>query len=185
MSYVYGEPNREDRLRFWKLMSELGTQRTSAWLITGDFNNLLDNDEKEGGPLRWEGSFLSFRNFVSQNGLWDLQFSGNSLSWRGTRYTHFIQSQLDRAMANLNWMELFPAARCEYLRFEGSDHRPLLTQFDQHLQNKKGIFRYDQKLSYKPEIRSLVENSWEKSNPESFLTKINRVRRNLVEWAKN
>lgn len=133
VSYIYGAPNREDRPRFWQLMTDIRLGRTEPWLLTGDFNDLLDNTEKVGGPLRWEGSFLSFRNFVSQYGLWDLQFSGNSLSWRGTRYSHFIQSRLDRAMANLDWMEMFPAARCEYLRFEGSDHRPLLTHFDAHL----------------------------------------------------
>lgn len=155
VSYVYGAPNREDRPQFWKLMSDLGAQRTYARLITGDFNDLLDNDEKEGGPLRWEGSFLSFRNFVSQNGPWDLQFSGNSLSWRGTRYSHFIQSRLDRAMANLDWIELFPAARSEYLRFEGSDHRPFLTHFDQHLKKKKGMFRYDRRL-----VRNRRSDHW-------------------------
>lgn len=150
----------------------------------GDFNDLLDNSEKVGGPPRWEGSFLAFRNFVSMNGMWDLQFSGNSLSWRGTRYTHFIQSRLDRAMANIDWMELFPAARSEYLRFEGSDHRPLLTQFDQHLKEKKGLFRYDRRLSEKPEIRSLVETSWNSSATDSVITKICNVGRSLVEWAK-
>lgn len=29
-----------------------------------------------------------------------------------------------------------------------------------------------------------MEKSWDKSTPESVLTKINRVRRNLVDWAK-
>ena len=117
VSYIYGAPNREEWPKFWEFMADLGAHRSSVWLITGDFNDLLDNSEKVVGPLRWEGSLLSFRNFVSQNGMWDLQFSGNSLSWRGTRYSHFIQSRLDRAMANLDWMEMFPACRSEYLRF--------------------------------------------------------------------
>ncbi|KAG2301147.1 hypothetical protein Bca52824_029798 [Brassica carinata] len=82
VSYIYGAPNREDRPRFWETMSDIGNGRTSPWLLMGDFNDLLDNSEKIGGPPRWEGSFLSFRNFVSMNGLWDLQFAGNSLSWR-------------------------------------------------------------------------------------------------------
>ena len=38
---------------------ELGKAREDAWLLTGDFNDLLDNEEKVGGPLRWEGSFLA------------------------------------------------------------------------------------------------------------------------------
>ena len=125
VSYIYGVPQQENRARFWKELSDVGAQRNDAWLLTGDFNDLLDNSEKVGDPQQWEGSFLSFRNFVAQNGLWDLQFSGNSLSWRGTRYTHFIQSRLDRAMANIDWLEMFPAARSEYLRFEGSDQKPI------------------------------------------------------------
>lgn len=123
---------------------------------------------------------VSFRNFVPQNGLWDLQFSGNSLSWRGTRYSHFIQSRLDRAMANVEWMEMFPAARSEYLNFEGSDHRPILTHFGLNLKKKRGIFRYDRRLSEKPEVRKLVEDTW-KQTSESVLSKINSIRRSLIE----
>ena len=101
VSHVYVAPRKEEGMAFWNKLSELGAQRQEAWLITGDFNDLLNNSEKIGGPLRWEGSFLAFRSFVTQHGIWDLQYSGNSLSWRGTRYSHFIQSRLDRAMANL------------------------------------------------------------------------------------
>lgn len=137
VSYVYGAPRKEERAEFWNKLSELGVQRKEAWLITGDFNDLLNNSEKVGGPVRWEGSFLSFRSFVTQHGVWDLQHSGNSLSWRGIRYSHFIQSCLDRPMANVEWSEMFPTGRCEYHRFEGSDHRPVLTLFDSNLLKKK------------------------------------------------
>jgi len=126
---VYGAPQVENRSVFWEKISSLGAQRTSAWLLTGDFNDILDNSEKQGGPLRWEGSFLVFRSFVSQNGLWDIKHSWNPFSWRGTRYSHFIKSRLDRALGHCSWSELFPQSRCEYLRLEGSDHRPLVTYF--------------------------------------------------------
>lgn len=79
---------------------------------------------------------------------------------------------------------MFPAARSEYLRFEGSDHRPLLTHFDQHLKKKKGVFRYDRRLSRKPEIRKIVETTWRASDTDSVLTKVNQVRRKLIDWAK-
>ncbi|WZY83148.1 hypothetical protein YC2023_029532 [Brassica napus] len=184
VSYIYGAPQRENRARFWELLSDIVLQRQAPWLITGDFNDLLDNSEKVGGPLRWEGSFLSFRNFVSQYDLWDLQFSGNSLSWRGTRYTHFIQSRLDRAMANVEWMEMFPAARSENLSFEGSDHRPIVTHFDQNLKKKKGSFRYDRSLSSKPEARTLIQDTWQEDSADTVLNKICKVRRNLINWAK-
>ena len=185
VSYVYGAPRRDERVEFWNKLTELGTQRDESWLITGDFNDLLNNSEKIGGPMRWEGFFLSFRSFVTQFGIWDLQHSGNSLSWRGTRYSHFIQSRLDRSMANLAWSEMFPQGRCEYHRFKGSDHRPVLTLFDSNLLRKhKGVFRFDRSLREKPEIRSLVEETWSQQPQESVLTKICRVRTKIVEWTK-
>lgn len=120
----------ENRAEFWAYMAVLGENKEASWLITGDFNDILDNGEKFGGPPRWEGSFLAIRSFVSQQGLWDIKHSGNSFSWRGTRYIHFIKSRLDRSMANCAWSEAFPTGRCRYLRFEGSDHRPLVTYFN-------------------------------------------------------
>lgn len=182
VSFIYGAPLAANRPAFWRKLMELGESRDEAWLIVGDFNDLLDNSEKVGGPARWEGSFLSFRSFVSQMGLWDLKHSGNHLSWRGTRYTHFIQSRLDRAMANCSLFERFPAGRCEYLRFEGSDHRPIVVHFDVSREKRKGLFRFDRRLKDKPEIRQLVSLHWKKVTPETVLEKISRIRYNIILW---
>ena len=160
---------------------EIGQDRDDSWLITGEFNDLLDNSEKVGGPACWEGSFLSFRSFLAQMGLWDLKHSGYHLSWRGTIYTHFIQSRLDRAMANCSWFERFPAGRSEYLRFEGSDHRPIVVHFDISRKRKKGLFRFDRRLKDKPNIRQLVTEQWKKEPMESVLSKIGRVRHNIIQ----
>lgn len=117
-------------------------------------------------------------------GLWDLKHSGNHLSWRGTRYNHFIQSRLDRAMANFSWFERFPAGRSEYLRFEGSDHRPIIVHFDVTLKKRKGLFRFDRRLKDKPEIRKLVEEHWKIEPLASVLAKVGRVRYNIIQWTR-
>ncbi|CAL9237558.1 unnamed protein product, partial [Arabidopsis halleri] len=49
-----------------------------------------------------------------------------------------------------------PSGRCKYLRFEGSDHRPLVTYFDPTKVKPKGVFRFDRQLRDKEEIRSLI-----------------------------
>lgn len=38
--------------------------------------------------------------------------------------------RLDRSVSNSEWTELFPSSRNQYLKFEGSDHRPLLSVED-------------------------------------------------------
>lgn len=69
ITFVYGAPQVEDRQQLWNEISILGAERESAWLLMGDFNEILDNSEKVGGPARAEDSFIPFRSFVSQNGL--------------------------------------------------------------------------------------------------------------------
>lgn len=54
VSFIYGPPVTADRPAFWRKLMEIGEGRDDSWLITGDFNDLLDNSEKVGGPMRWE-----------------------------------------------------------------------------------------------------------------------------------
>ncbi|KAJ4885834.1 Uncharacterized protein Rs2_25582 [Raphanus sativus] len=85
VSFIYGAPAVENRADFWNKLNAVGQNRDDPWLITGDFNDILNNTEKCGGPTRPEGSFTAFRSFVAQNGLWDLKHTGEQLSWRGNR----------------------------------------------------------------------------------------------------
>lgn len=73
---------------------------------------------------------MDIRSFMAECDLYDLRHSGNFLSWRGKRHDHVVHCRLDRALSNGAWAEDYPASRCIYLCFEGSDHRPLLTHFD-------------------------------------------------------
>lgn len=184
ISFIYGAPAAENRASFWAKLHEVGRGRDSPWLIACDFNDILNNAEKSGGPTRWEGSFTAFRSFVSQKRLWDLRHSGNPLSWGGTRYTHFIRSRLDRAMVNCSWNELYPMGRCKYLRFEGSDHRPVMTFFNKPRPRKRGMFRFNRSLTEKEEVEALVEETWNQSPLASVIAKLDACRRNTILWSK-
>ncbi|WZY80122.1 hypothetical protein YC2023_026506 [Brassica napus] len=184
VTFVYGEPVAGNRADFWNTLTRVGANREEAWLLTGDFNDILDNSEKEGGPERWEGSFTAFRSFVSQNGLWNLKHSGNQLSWRGVRYTHHIKSRLDRSLVNCSWSESFPMGRSVYLRYEGSDHRPVITYFNTAMQKRRGLFRFNRSYTENEEVTQLVDAAWNHHPLDSVITKLNSVRRSIIKWAK-
>ena len=61
-------------------MLHLASSRDSPWFVTGDFNDILNEEEKLGGPARPEGSFTDLRTFFSEGDLFDLRHSGDSLS---------------------------------------------------------------------------------------------------------
>lgn len=172
------------RQEVWNKISEFGLHRTSAWILSGDFNKILENSEKKGGPRRHEGSFINFRSFVSQNGLWDIKHSGNHLSWRGMRHNHFIRSRLDRSLSNDAWLEIFPSGRAQYLRFEGSDHRPLITFLDDSRVKHKGIFRFDNRLRDNEEVKDLIDSVWNIREDKPVEQRIAACRREIIRWSK-
>ena len=136
-TFVYGEPDHTKHQAVWSAISELNTKSGEPWFFTGDLNEIIDNGEKEGGPCRPEGTFCSFRTFLSENDPFDLKHSGNFLSWRGQSHAHLVHCRLDRAVSNTEWSDLFPSCRCQYLPFEGSDHHPLLSFLDPARKKRK------------------------------------------------
>lgn len=56
-TFLYGEPERVNRIQVWNQLKAIGITRVEPWFITGDFNDIIDSSEKSGGPPRSEGSF--------------------------------------------------------------------------------------------------------------------------------
>ncbi|CAA7045733.1 unnamed protein product [Microthlaspi erraticum] len=90
-TFVYGEPEKANRKEMWNTLMAKTEGRELPWFLTRDFNEILDNSEKVGGPARAESSFVDFRSFMSACDLYDLKHTGNFLSWRGIRYKHNVK----------------------------------------------------------------------------------------------
>lgn len=183
-TFVYASTDKKKRKQNWDFLTSLALFRDAAWLVTGDFNDITGNHEKQGGPERSEASFLDFRTFLSEGNLYDLQHSGEFLSWKGIRGTHEVKCRLDRSLANNTWSESYPSGRCEYLRFDSSDHRPLVTLFDPLRKKKKGIFIYDRRLNKDMEVGKLVKDTWLKNTQLKVKQKIDNCRTAIINWSK-
>ena len=157
VTFVYGEPDHTKRLAVWDELSSLQPATGEPWFLTGDFNEITDNSEKKGGPERAEGTFCAFRTFLSENDLFDIKHYGNFLSWRGNRNSHLVQCRLDMALSNNEWLNIFPSCRSQYLKYEASDHRPLLTFMDTRRKKGLKIFRFDRRLKDNNKVKLLIK----------------------------
>lgn len=63
-------------------------------------------------------------------------------------------------MSNPEWTELFPSCRRQYLKYEGSDHRPIISYLDTTRKKSHNLFRYDRRLKDHKEIKDLVAEIW-------------------------
>lgn len=181
-TFVYGDPDFVKRRPNWAHFKELALTREGPWFLSGDFNDIVDNTEKLGGPIRAEGTFVDFRSFLSECDLYDLRHSGNPLSWRGVRHSHVVSCRLDRALANSLWAEEYPFGRCQYLNFEASDHRPIISHFGPEKKKKKGLFRYDRRLKDNVEVKKLIKDTWLEVEGVSVQKRIANCRLALVAW---
>lgn len=111
-SFIHASTDRQQRNLLWDSLLATAAAREAPWFVTGDFNDLTSCHEKDGGPDRLEGSFSDLRTFFSEGDLFDLQHSGDFLSWRGNRCDHLVKCRLDRAVSNKLWAECFSTARC-------------------------------------------------------------------------
>ena len=79
------------------------------WLCCGDFNEILFNYEKEGGPPRVERCMEDFRKALEDCDLHDLGFTGDPFTWRNNHHVaaSYKRERLDRAVANSTWRNNF------------------------------------------------------------------------------
>ena len=183
-SFIYADTDKPTRRIFWDQLLSLNSARSAPWFITGDFNDLTCNAEKVGGPERPESSFTDLRTFLAEGDLYDLQHSGDCLSWRGKRGDYLVRCRLDRAVANGDWAELFPKARSQYLTYEGSDHKPIVSFFEPDKRKRQGLFRFDRRLRDNPEVKALISKEWSSTKHMSVNDRICSVRSAIVEWSK-
>jgi len=100
VSCVYGNPKQHLRYTLLDRLKEIGLTRKSAWCMIGDFNDILSNKEKIGGPKRLESSFQDFQDMIFACDLHVMGSTGNSYSWGGTRNNEWIQCKLVRCFGN-------------------------------------------------------------------------------------
>lgn len=106
------------------------------------------------------------------------------MSWRGKKHSHVVQCRLDRAISNSDWSDLYPSARCQYLKYEGSDHRPPISFKDTKLKRGIGIFRYDRRLRDNEEVKEIVKNIWETYDYLKVEERLSLCRKAICKWSK-
>lgn len=82
VSLVYMEISNTNQRKFtWDLIRKLHNHDESAWIIGGDFNIILLNEEKDGGAPTSETQMDMFRSVLDECGLQNLHYLGDIFTW--------------------------------------------------------------------------------------------------------
>lgn len=99
----------------WDLLHQLASHSDLSWIVGGNLNEILSNEEKEGGISRVDSLIEMFRMALLDCELTDLGYDGNRYSWSNNREVpNTVRCRLDRACANSAWSALFPESYVEH-----------------------------------------------------------------------
>ncbi|KAK9018576.1 hypothetical protein V6N11_001547 [Hibiscus sabdariffa] len=110
------------RKRLWGQLAKEKPVDDTPWVMGGDFNALLADNERVGGAESNGGASRLFREFVFDTQVTDIGCRGPPFTWtRG-----ILQQRLDICLVSPSWLLYFSEAYDEHLERLGSYHHPLL-----------------------------------------------------------
>ncbi|XP_060170496.1 uncharacterized protein LOC132601433 [Lycium barbarum] len=97
------------------------------WCMGGEFNVIMDPDEKLGGRPHRTHKSMYFITCMEDSDLSAIGFSGPRYTWcNNFPHSKRVWKRLDRILINDEWTQLFPHNSVRHLSRSGSDHRPVL-----------------------------------------------------------
>ncbi|GMI69843.1 hypothetical protein HRI_000653600 [Hibiscus trionum] len=106
---IHGFSETCNKPKTWELIDSLNINNDHPWLIGGDFNEILSDNEKQGGCRRPRSQINNFRNCLFRNNLFYCKPTTGWFTWSKTGpKTPSLFERLDRFVGNMAWKASFP-----------------------------------------------------------------------------
>ncbi|XP_050280312.1 uncharacterized protein LOC126721302 [Quercus robur] len=124
---IYASLRSAERHIFWDNLNKVAELHNMPWVVAGDFNEPLLDEDKYGGRVVSVNRSLLFKECLDNCGMIDIGFSGPRFTWTNKREVQaLIQERIDRFFVNASWCLLYPDAKVVHLTRCNSDHCPVM-----------------------------------------------------------
>lgn len=139
---VYAKCDSNLRLNLWEELYSISTGMDRPWLIGGDFNVVLNGEEKIGGVPVVAADVDDFKTCIESCDLSQVPFKGSPFTWwNGRAGDDCIFERLDRILINAEMQNIFAQLEIDHLPRVGSDHAPMLVSCADGGAKKKETFQ--------------------------------------------
>jgi exonuclease III len=130
-TFIYGEPRTNERIHMWNMLKRIKPLLPDPWFMMGDFNECMWQEEHFSASRRNERQMMIFREALSVCDLHDLGFKGTPWTFDNKQLgQRNVRVRLDRAVADDNWLNIFPSFQVQHLTSSRSDHCPVLIKLE-------------------------------------------------------
>ncbi|KAA3467762.1 reverse transcriptase [Gossypium australe] len=183
----YGNPEERGRRESWNLLRQLSIDQEDPWVVIGDFNEITSSDEKKGGRRRSNRQMIDFRSTLEDCNLEDLGFKGRWFTWeQGRQKSTNIRERLDRGVATITWIDLFPRYQVNHLSHSFSDHCPILLDtmgMDSTREPNSQNFRFEARWCLDSNFEALIRNWWLEAEG-TVPKRLEQMGSNMLKWTR-
>ncbi|KAL6586072.1 hypothetical protein OROMI_002716 [Orobanche minor] len=110
LTVVYGRNTKIQRRDLWDDLLSV-SQIQVPWMVGGDFNIILQPEEKKGGACPIQSDMEEFSDCLLNCNLSDVGFAGTPFTW----YRDGVWQRLDRILVSPEWYSSFPSMSIRHL----------------------------------------------------------------------
>ncbi|KAJ6300776.1 hypothetical protein OIU76_021549 [Salix suchowensis] len=153
VTFVYGLHTIVDRRDLWDSLCLWGP--SDPWLVLGNFNSILSQDDKLNGNVVSMYEINDFHNCCHDLGLFDLNYSGCHFTWSNGH----VWSKIDSFLVNPIWSSL----QHTHVHFGNhgafSDHSPTMVRLDHKDKGRRSFKLFNMWTSH-VDFLNTVSESW-------------------------
>ncbi|KAJ6323972.1 hypothetical protein OIU76_011301 [Salix suchowensis] len=154
-TFIYGFNTISARRTLWADLRRWSVD--SPWLLLGDFNSILSQEDKHNGTPVSTYEISDFRECCSDLGIADLNSTGSHFTWTNNT----IWSKIDRVMVNTHWYAMQHMAHVHFGTPRAfSDHSPSTVQLGLQAPLGKRNFKFFNMWTTHPQFLETISQNW-------------------------
>ncbi|XP_074304670.1 uncharacterized protein LOC141639442 [Silene latifolia] len=184
VTFVYAFNARLDRNELWEQILGISSQISQSWLFLGDYNVVLNMDERLGSSHVQLADISEFKGCLDACSLVDHPATGCHFTWNNKQGDGLRWAKLDRVLASPLWLSTIHST-VAYLTAGVSDHSPCLVNIADMPASRKSSFKYLNCWALSPQFKDTVRARWSNqyygSHIATLFQKIKKLRGSLKQ----
>ncbi|KAK1347352.1 hypothetical protein POM88_055042 [Heracleum sosnowskyi] len=161
-SFIYAANDHVPRRDLWHSLEVFkNLVGDFPWVLLGDFNAMLKEEESAGGIIGHSPAISEFCGCISKIEVVDLHSTGMRFTWAGSPQGVGVVRKLDRVLINGAFLQKFRYSKARFLAPKSSDHSPAILEFGNQVGcHRRSSFKFQNFLAYRKKFLDLVRSGW-------------------------
>lgn len=186
---VYGPISHLGKKVVWDELSFVFPKhKNSPILVGGDFNTILNLDEKVGSSQHLSHSSLDFKSWIGKHNMIDVPMNNGIYTWNNRRKDFaYIAKKLDRFFIIGNFGDYNLNFQSSILPIPGSDHYLVCFELSEPSKPVRNPFKCEKMWFQDPNFIENIRDWWKQARFEGskmfvFVSKLKWLKEKILRW---